>query len=39
MVGVDHGPAESAEERSPELQARHARLGLALFGVYFALYV
>ncbi len=39
MVGMDHGPAESAEERSPELQAWHARLGLVLFGVYFALYI
>ncbi len=38
MVGMDHGPAESSEERSPELQARHARLGLALFAVYFVLY-
>jgi uncharacterized membrane protein (DUF485 family) len=38
MVGIDHGPAESSEERSPELQARHARLGLGLFAVYFVLY-
>jgi uncharacterized membrane protein (DUF485 family) len=38
MVGMDHGPAESSEERSPELQARHARLGLGLFAIYFALY-
>ena len=38
MVGMDHGPAESSEERSPRLQARHARLGLALFAVYFLLY-
>ncbi len=38
MVGMDHGPAEAAEERSPELQARHARLGLWLFSIYFALY-
>ena len=35
MVGLDHTPSQSSEERSPAVQAQHARLGLKLFGIYF----
>ena len=38
MVGLDHGPASSGKQDSPEVAARNARIGLVLFFVYVALY-
>jgi len=38
MVGHDHAPSQKSEERSPAVQARHARLGMRLFAIYFVLY-
>lgn len=38
MVGLDHGPASSGKQDSPEIAARNARIGLVLFFVYVALY-
>jgi uncharacterized membrane protein (DUF485 family) len=38
MVGLDHGPASSGKQDSPEVAARNARIGLVLFFIYVALY-
>jgi uncharacterized membrane protein (DUF485 family) len=38
MVGLDHGGNEPAEDDSPLVAARNARVGLVLFAIYLFFY-
>lgn len=38
MGGFDHGPSAAPEPECPRTSARNARVGMALFVVYLALY-
>jgi uncharacterized membrane protein (DUF485 family) len=39
MSPLDHGPAHPPEVEDPRESARHARIGLWLFAVYFVFYI